>query len=798
MQFRRLFALMGLIFSLVLSLTVPAPAQKSRNSSPSLKSGKATKSDKFANPKLPEGKGPALQQTFGIAPNVTNCAVKTPITSGVTANGTLTTSDCVLTDGEGNISYYDEYTFSANAGQTVSVAMSSAVFDTYLILLNPNNTVADENDDIDFPNNTNSRIPVSGNLTVSQTGVYAILANGFDNTDVGPYSLTLTIGGAGATCPPTPIPISNGQTINGTFAAGDCSFPEDNSRYHVYSFSASAGQQVAITMTGTAPVDPYLILFAPDGDGIGEDDNGGGGTTARIPPVAGAFGSLPQTGTYLIYANTALGNQFGNYSLTLNFSGSTCPSTPIAVGQTINGVLATGDCRLPFDGSLFDAYTFSGTAGQQIAISQTSSAFNAFLLLLSPTGTAIAADDNSAGGTDARIPGPTGAFSLPTTGTYTILANAFDASMSGNYALTLGAASVAGTVQLTFSSYAIGEGGGALSVGVTRTGDVTLPASVGFATSDTAGLNNCSFINGVASARCDYITAVGTARFAAGEISRTISIPIVDDAYAEGNETFTITLSNAIGATLSAPNTATITIQDNEATNGPNPIDGTAFFVRQQYLDFLGREPDPAGYAAWQALINGCAPGDTTCDRIHVSSGFFRSPEFQDRGYFIYRFYPVAFGRKPVYSEFIPDFAKVSGFLSDAELEAAKVAFVAEFMTRPEFTTKYNGTTDTQYVDLLGSTAGVTVTARDFYIAALGNGTRTRAQVLREISESTVVYNKFYNEAFVVMQYFGYLRREPDAAYLQWITHLNSTNDFRSMINGFMNSLEYRARFGAN
>ena len=139
-----------------------------------------------------------------------------------------------------------------------------------------------------------------------------------------------------------------------------------------------------------------------------------------------------------------------------------------------------------------------------------------------------------------------------------------------------------------------------------------------------------------------------------------------------------------------------------------------------------------------------------------------------------------------------------SGLPSDAELEAAKVAFVADFMTRPEFTTKYNGTTNQQYVDLLLSTAGITHLARDFWIAALTNGTRTRAQVLREIAESTQVFDKFNNEASVVMQYFGYLRREPDAAYLQWITHLNSTGDYRSMINGFMNSLEYRARFGQN
>ena len=303
--------------------------------------------------------------------------------------------------------------------------------------------------------------------------------------------------------------------------------------------------------------------------------------------------------------------------------------------------------------------------------------------------------------------------------------------------------------------------------------------------------------------------AVGTARFAAGETSKTISVPLVDDAYAEGSENFTFTLSNAIGTTLGGLTTATVTIQDNEATNGPNPIDGTPFFVRQQYLDFLGREPDPTGFAAWQAVINGCAPGDITCDRIHVSSSFFRSPEFQDRGYFVYRFYPVAFGRKPLYAEFIPDMAKVSGFLSPAELEAAKVAFVDEFMTRPEFTNKFNGTTDTQYVDMLLTTAGVAPHQfRDFWIAALGNGTRTRATVLRDISETSEVYNKYYNQAFVVMQYFGYLRREPDGQYLAWIAVLDGAcgvgqpctdpNDFRGMINGFMNSLEYRARFGEN
>jgi len=109
---------------------------------------------------------------------------------------------------------------------------------------------------------------------------------------------------------------------------------------------------------------------------------------------------------------------------------------------------------------------------------------------------------------------------------------------------------------------------------------------------------------------------------------------------------------------------------------------------------------------------------------------------------------------------------------------------------------KYDGLNNTQYVDTLLMTADVTNTKRDEWIAALGAGTKTRAGVLRELAESTEVYNKYYNQAFVVMQYFGYLRRDPDALYVDWIHVLDTTNNFRTMVNGFMNSPEYRFRFG--
>lgn len=369
-------------------------------------------------------------------------------------------------------------------------------------------------------------------------------------------------------------------------------------------------------------------------------------------------------------------------------------------------------------------------------------------------------------------------------------------SNTGDRTLFFKGTQTGASVQFSAPTYSVSESGGSANVTVVRNGSTSSAASVSYATFDSAGLTNCDVFNGIASSRCDYAVSVGTVSFAAGEGFKNISIPIVNDSYAEGNESFSISLSNAVGTTLGSPTTASITISDNETSHGPNPIDQTPFFVRQHYIDFLGREPDPGGFAGWQATIDNCPAGDTSCDRVHVSGNFFQSPEFQQRGYFVYRFYPVSFGRKPEYAEFIPDLARVSGFLSEAQLEAAKVAFINDFMSRTPFVTKFNALNNTQYVDTLLGTAQITHPARDFWIAALGDGSRTRAQVLREISESGEVYTKYYNQAFVVMQYFGYLRRDPDAFYLNWIQVLETTGDSRGMISGFVNSLEYRFRFG--
>ncbi len=346
----------------------------------------------------------------------------------------------------------------------------------------------------------------------------------------------------------------------------------------------------------------------------------------------------------------------------------------------------------------------------------------------------------------------------------------------------------ASTLRFSSTTYTVGEGGTIATITVTRAGSTAGAASVEYAAR-----------NGSASERGDYSPATGTLNFSPGQTSRSFTVSIINDAFIEGDEFVNLTLRNPVGAALAPPATAQLVILDNDSailSTNPNPIDEIEFFVRQQYLDFLGREPDPPGFNGWVSILRNCAFGDTRCDRIEVSSAFFRSAEFQGRGFFVYRFYATALGRPPHYAEFVPDLARVSGFQTAAQLEASKVAFINDFIMRPEFRALYDALSDAAYVNALVTTAGVTLPNKQALIDDLVAGRKTRAEVLRAIVESGQVAAKFFNEAFVVMEYFGYLHRDPDILYLKWLDLLNRTGDFRVMVNGFVNSVEYRSRFG--
>jgi hypothetical protein len=109
---------------------------------------------------------------------------------------------------------------------------------------------------------------------------------------------------------------------------------------------------------------------------------------------------------------------------------------PTSCGSSTTGQLTTADCSLQ-DLTRYDVYSFSGTSGQEVTITLTSTDFDAYLFLLDPSGSNdVAQDDDSAGGvngTDARI-----IFTLNQTGTWFIVTNALEPDDTlGGYSVSL-------------------------------------------------------------------------------------------------------------------------------------------------------------------------------------------------------------------------------------------------------------------------------------------------------------------------------------------------------------------------
>jgi hypothetical protein len=129
---------------------------------------------------------------------------------------------------------------------------------------------------------------------------------------------------------------------------------------------------------------------------------------------------------------------------------------------------------------------------------------------------------------------------------------------------------------------------------------------------------------------------------------------------------------------------------------------------------------------------------------------------------------------------------------------ARKAALTAAFLQRPEIVAKYGSMTDAQFAQALQQTAGVTLADQSLF-----NG-KSRAEILRIVTESPEVDAKFYRQAFVTMEYFGFLRRDPDLS--GYVFHNNRSRQLEQLISsdltenfivrGFIESPEYRQRFG--
>jgi Calx-beta domain len=372
---------------------------------------------------------------------------------------------------------------------------------------------------------------------------------------------------------------------------------------------------------------------------------------------------------------------------------------------------------------------------------------------------------------------------------------------------------------------------GSVSVTVTRSGTTTNAASVDFATAD-----------GTAQQRTKYINAAGRLSFAAGELSKTFAVLVVDNAQAEGNQTVNLLLLNPVGSGLNSPGRALLNIIDNDTTLATgNPLDDPRFFVQQNYFDFLSRAPDQGGFDFWTSVITGppaCAPGDANClreRRITVSNAFFFELEFQQTGAYVFRVYRAAFGNHQPFPNYLPDpqhpgeaekLVSYTAFAADrarvvggSTLAQAQLDFANDFVQRPEFLAKYPANLDgPAFVDAILATImndlGVNLNTQRNALITLFNqgGQGGRGNVLYRLADDNVQTNPINNRplidaeyvrSFVATQYFGYLRRDADiGGFLFWLGQVNSApvrdlSKQRAMVCSFITAAEYQQRFSA-
>lgn len=344
----------------------------------------------------------------------------TPIEVGGSASGELRTGDMIAADG----SYQDTYVLAARAGDRLEIFLS-ADFDAFLIL---GRTVDGEfkglATDDDGGGGTDARLL----FAVPETGDYHILANSLKEGETGSYALAVT--GLPPATSAAPTSVAHGELRQGRLEATDA-LMGDGSYYDEFVFSGRQGDAVGIDM-----VSPDFDTFLGLGIGHGEawetivsDDDGGTGTDSRIVVI------LPETGDYVIRANSLSGGITGAYSIRLGDApgpggGATKPL--IVAGETRVGRLESGDEMLA-DGSYYDAYTYEGREGELVTITLRSEEFDAYLTLgevVEGGYEEVGSARDGAGGTDAEI-----SLSLSRTGSYLIRANSRFPGSTGSYAL---------------------------------------------------------------------------------------------------------------------------------------------------------------------------------------------------------------------------------------------------------------------------------------------------------------------------------------------------------------------------
>lgn len=290
-----------------------------------------------------------------------------------------------------------EFFFSGTANDVISAEVTSS-FDTYLTLKDEEGNVLAEDDD------SGGELQAALlNYVLPETGRYSLVVTGYSSFEQGEFSLSLR---RTELVIPDNAPLEYEQTVEGFLT------PEQRASYR---FSGVAGDLVNIFVS--ADFDTLATLYDSSGRVLVENDDSGGG----LNPFIRVF-RLPADGEYQIVVSGFAADARGAFSLSLNRV-TVAAEKAVSYGDSADAVLEGNEVAL---------FTFRGEAGDSVSIS-VSSAFDTFLQLRNSDGTVLIEDDDSGGELQPAIAD----FSLPASGSYTILVMGYSGADSGSLTLSL-------------------------------------------------------------------------------------------------------------------------------------------------------------------------------------------------------------------------------------------------------------------------------------------------------------------------------------------------------------------------
>ncbi|MDP3403438.1 MAG: caspase family protein [Brevundimonas sp.] len=365
---------------------------------------------------------------------------------GRAASGALAAGDRRLQAGE----FVDGWQLPVRRGQTYTVSLDAADFDAYLMVRGPGGLSEDNDDDPGQRGTRNSRLT----FTAAADGVAEISATSFGSNETGRYQILAEPAGAARASGNAPRPdagaqatvravegmIVPGEAVSGTLGDGDRRL--DSGEFtDSYTLRGRRGQQLDLRLT-SSDFDPYLAISGPGGLSEFNDDDpeGSSGLNSRL------FVTLPADGDYRITATSYAAGEAGSYRLAINpADGTSAAGRPrqdsyvddrgsredvrggvIRIGDTVGGTLQSGDETLE-SGEFVDNFTFRGQRGQRIAAELTSSAFDAYIILTTPSGEQLDNDDGE-DGTNSRLDTV-----LAEDGEYQVMVTSFAAGETGSY-----------------------------------------------------------------------------------------------------------------------------------------------------------------------------------------------------------------------------------------------------------------------------------------------------------------------------------------------------------------------------